>query len=59
MEVSSQLHPPAALPPCKSLRYTLAGRLGGPQSRSGRGDGGGKYHHCSCLELTPVVQSVA
>jgi hypothetical protein len=31
MEVSGQLHAPAALPPGKGSR------LGGPQSRSGRG----------------------
>jgi hypothetical protein len=34
--VSSQLHPPAALPPGKEPRYPLDRRLGGPQSRSGR-----------------------
>jgi hypothetical protein len=37
MEVSGQLHAPAALPPGKSLWYPLDRRLGGPQSRSGRG----------------------
>jgi hypothetical protein len=37
MEVSGQLHAPAALPPGKSPRYLLDRRLGGPQSRSGRG----------------------
>jgi hypothetical protein len=36
MEVSGQLHAPAALPPGKSPRYPLDRRLGGPQSRSGR-----------------------
>jgi hypothetical protein len=35
MEVSGQLHAPAALPPGKDPRYTLDRRLGGPQSRSG------------------------
>jgi hypothetical protein len=35
MEVSGQLHAPAALPQGKSPRYPLD-RLGGPQSRSGR-----------------------
>jgi hypothetical protein len=37
MEVSDQLHAPAALPQGKSPSYPLDRRLGGPQSRSGRG----------------------
>jgi hypothetical protein len=37
MEVNSQLRTPATLPQSKSLRYPLDRRLGGPQSRSGRG----------------------
>jgi hypothetical protein len=37
MEVSGQLHAPAALPQGKSLWYPLDRRLGGTQSRSGRG----------------------
>jgi hypothetical protein len=37
MEVSGQLHAPAALPPGKDTRYPLDRRLGGPQSQSGRG----------------------
>jgi hypothetical protein len=36
LEVSGQLHAPAALPPGKSSRYPLYRRLGGPQSRSGQ-----------------------
>jgi hypothetical protein len=36
MEVSGQLHAPAALPPRKSPWYPLDRRLGGPQSRPGR-----------------------
>jgi hypothetical protein len=36
MEVSGQLHAPAALPQGKSIWYPLDRRLGGPQSRSGR-----------------------
>jgi hypothetical protein len=50
LEVSGQLHAPAALPPGKSPRYPFYRRLGGPQSRSGR------YR-----ELSPslVVQPVA
>jgi hypothetical protein len=38
MEVSGQLHIPAALSPGKSPRYPLDRRLGRPQRRSGRGD---------------------
>jgi hypothetical protein len=38
MEVSGQLHAPAALPQEKSPWYPLGRRLGGPQSRS---------EHCS------------
>jgi hypothetical protein len=37
MEVGGQFHAPAALPPGKEPRYPLDRRLGGPQSRSGRG----------------------
>jgi hypothetical protein len=37
MEVSGQLHAPAALLQVKSPWYPLDRRLGGPQSRSGRG----------------------
>jgi len=36
MEVSGQLHAPAALPP-GTEPYPLDRRLGGPQSHSGRG----------------------
>jgi hypothetical protein len=36
LEVSCQLHAPAALPPRKSPRYPFYRRLGGPQSRYGR-----------------------
>jgi len=35
MGVGGQRHAPAALPPRKA-RYPLYGRLGGPQTRSGR-----------------------
>jgi hypothetical protein len=35
MEVSDQLHPPAALPPEKSPWYPLDRRLSGLQSRTG------------------------
>jgi hypothetical protein len=37
MELSGQLHAPAALSPLKELQYPLDRMLGGPQSRSGRG----------------------
>jgi hypothetical protein len=37
MEVSDQSHAPAALPQGKSPCYPMDRRLGGPQSRSGRG----------------------
>jgi hypothetical protein len=37
MEVSGQIHAPAASSPGKSPLYPLDRRLGGPQSRSGRG----------------------
>jgi hypothetical protein len=37
MEVSGQLHAPAALPQEKRPRYPLDRMLGGPQSRSGHG----------------------
>jgi hypothetical protein len=36
MEVSGQLHAPAAFPPGKNPLVPLYRRLGGPQSRSGR-----------------------
>jgi hypothetical protein len=37
MDVSGELHAPAALPQGKNPWYPLDRRLGGPQSRSGRG----------------------
>jgi hypothetical protein len=36
MEVSGQLHAPAALSPGKSPRYPFYRKLGGPQSRPGQ-----------------------
>jgi hypothetical protein len=36
LEVSGELHAPAALPPGEEPRYPLDRRLGGPQSRPGR-----------------------
>jgi hypothetical protein len=59
LEVSGQLHAPAASPPGKSSRYPFYRRLGGPQSRSGR-YGEVKIFTLPGLELPPpVVQSVA
>jgi hypothetical protein len=40
MEVTGQFRDPAALPPGKDRRDPLDRRLGGPQSRSGRGGEG-------------------
>jgi hypothetical protein len=60
MEVSGQLHAPAALPPGKSPWYPLDRRLGGPQSRSGYG--GEEKNSQTPRESnprTPIVQSVA
>jgi hypothetical protein len=37
MEVSDQIHAPAALPRWKNTRCSLDRRLGGPQSRPERG----------------------
>jgi hypothetical protein len=37
MEVSGQLHAPAALPPSNDPRYPWDCRLGEPHSQSGRG----------------------
>jgi hypothetical protein len=37
MEIRRQIHVPAALTPGKSPLYSLARRLGGHQSQSGRG----------------------
>jgi hypothetical protein len=37
MEVSDQFHAPAALPQREGPWFLLDRRLGGPQSRSGRG----------------------
>jgi hypothetical protein len=57
MEVSGQLHGPAALPPGIELRYSFYRRLVGPQNR---------YVHCEEEKIsslpgngTPDVQTVA
>jgi hypothetical protein len=54
MEVSGQLHAPAAYPREKSLRYLLNRTLGGPQSWSGRGGGEKKFLPCRCWESNPA-----
>jgi hypothetical protein len=58
MEVSGQLHTPSALPQGKNPWYPLYRRLGGPQSRSGRG--GEEKNFQPLLELEPpIIQPVA
>jgi hypothetical protein len=61
MEVSGQLHSPAALPPReKGPCYPLNRRLGGSQSRSGRGTEEKNSQPVTGLEppiIQPVVQS--
>jgi len=58
MEVSGQFHNPAALPHGKRPWYPLDGRLGGPQSRSGRG--GEEKNSQPLLGLEhPIIQPVA
>jgi hypothetical protein len=58
MEVSDQLHAPAALPRGKSPWYSLARRLGGPQTRSG--DGGEEKNSLPLPGLEPpIIQPVA
>jgi hypothetical protein len=58
MEVSGQLHAPAALPQGKSSWYPLDRRLGGPQNRSGRG--GEEKNSQPLLRLeAPIIQPVA
>jgi len=58
MEVSGHLRAPAALPPDKVLPVPEGQRLGGLQSRSGRG-AEEKIIHSHALNRAPVVQSVA
>jgi hypothetical protein len=53
MEVSGQLHAPAALPPC-----SLDRRLGGPQRRPGRGGEEKSSITAPAGNWTPVVQLV-
>jgi len=53
MEENSQFHTPDALPPGKGPRYRLYTRIGGPQSRYGRGGELKNIPHCLCRELNP------
>jgi hypothetical protein len=57
MEVSGHLNDPAALPQGKSPWYPLDRRLGGPQSRSGRGGEEKSSQTLPGLEL-PTIQPV-
>jgi hypothetical protein len=56
MEVSGQLHALAALPPGKSPWYPLDRRLGGPQTRYGRGGKEKNSQPLQRLEL-PIIQA--
>jgi hypothetical protein len=58
MEVSGQLHAPAALPQEKSPCYPLDRRMGGPQSRSGSGGEEKNSQPLSGIE-TPIIQPAA
>jgi hypothetical protein len=59
MEVTGQLHAPAALPPRKKSPWYLLGmRLGGPQSRSGHGDEDKNSQPLPGLQ-PPIIQPVA
>jgi hypothetical protein len=58
MEVSGQLHASADLSQGKNPCYTLDRRLGGPQSRSGRGAEEKNSHPLPGLE-SPIIQPVA
>jgi hypothetical protein len=57
MQVSGQLHAPAALFSAKEPRYPLDRRLGGPQSRSEHG-GEKNSQPLAGLEL-PIIQPAA
>jgi hypothetical protein len=58
MEVNDQLHAVAALTQGKELRYPFDRRLGGPQSRSGRG-GEDRIILATAENRTLFIQSVA
>jgi hypothetical protein len=57
MEVSGQLHAPAALTPGKSPWHPLDKRLGGPQSQSGRGGEEKNLQSLPGLE-PPIIQTI-
>jgi hypothetical protein len=57
MEMSGQLHVPAALPQGKSPWYPLDRKLGGPQNRSGQRGVEKNSQPLSGLE-TPIIQAV-
>jgi len=60
MEVSGQLHAPAALPPGKEPQYPLDMRLGGTQPRPGRGGKGKRSQPLPGIEprsSSPYVRS--
>jgi hypothetical protein len=58
MDVSGQLHAPAALLSGKEPLYPLDRRLGEPQNRSGGGGGEKNSQPLPGLEL-PIIQPVA
>jgi hypothetical protein len=58
IEVTGQLHAPAALPKRKSPWYQLDRRLGGPQNRFGCGGEQKNFQPLPGLE-TPISQPVA
>jgi hypothetical protein len=58
MEVSGQLHAPTALPQGKEPLVSMDRRLGGPQSRSGRGGEQKNSQPLPGLE-SPIIQPVA
>jgi hypothetical protein len=57
MEVSGQLHSPAALPPGKEHAIPIGQEAGGPQSQSGRG--GEEKTIPLAGNQTSVIQSLA
>jgi hypothetical protein len=60
LDVSGELHAPAAWPQGNSPWYPLDRRLGGPQSRSGRrAEEEDSQPHRESNPRTPIVQPVA
>jgi hypothetical protein len=58
MEVSCQLHAPSSLPPGKTPKYPLDRKLGGPQSRSGRGPGRESNPGCPASSLVTTMTAI-